>query len=398
MKDLLQGLIFLVLLFNCATSGIANIGKVNQSLIRNGDFGQGKAGWDLWVSNSAKADFKVSEEKASINISSSGDKPWSIILNQGNHLIEKGKVYQVHFTAASNPPLRISVHEGMSVSPYYFYSGDRFFTLTTKMQDYSFTFTMWQETDSKSSFQIFLGCKGTGNISIDDIQLTCLGNAAEDIIPTNFIRPESPAMKRGIQFELQLASPYEGAYAPEFREEYFNFIKKDGRFDNIRLPVWWEYHTQKTPPYTIDPVFMKRVDWAVSSSLSRGFFTILNMHWFREFEKNPVGNKAQYLATWKQIAEYFKDYSDYLYFDIFNEPNGNLDNYWNQYLAECYDLIRQSNPTRTIIISGFFWAHMEQIPQLVLPKRIQDDPNIIVQFHPYTPPDFCFQGLDREWL
>jgi endoglucanase len=360
--------------------------------IQNGNFIHGKTGWDFWISDSVKADFDVKEEKAVIKIISPGEKPWSIILNQGNLPIKKGKVYQISFTAAATPSMRISMHAGMSVSPYYSYSGARYFTLTPVMRNYTCTFTMRQESDFNSVLQFRLGCTGTGTIYFDDIRITCLGDASTDIIHKTFVPPEKPAMKQGIQFGLQLASPFEGAYAPEFREEYFDIIKKDGRFDNIRLPVWWEYNTQKTPPYIIDPVFMKRVDWAVSNSLHRGFYTILNMHWFRELEKNPVQNKAQFLATWKQIAEYFKDYPDYLYFDILNEPNGNLDNYWNQYFVECYDLVRQSNPTRTIIISGIFWANMDMIPQLILPERIQDDPNVMIQFHPYTPSDFCFQG------
>ncbi len=288
--------------------------------------------------------------------------------------------------------MRIKTAAGMSKYPYYFYSGGIYFSLTSVKTNYSFTFTMRQDSDSNSALQFHLGCTGTGTISFDDISITCLGNASADRVYTNFIRPEKPVMKKGIQFSLQLASPFEGAYAPELREEYFDILKKDGRFDNIRLPVWWEYHTQNKPPYTIDPVFLKRVDWAVRNALHRGFYTILNMHWFRELENNPVQNKAQYLATWKQIAEYFRDYPDYLYFDILNEPNGNLDKYWNQYFVECYDLIRQSNPTRTIIISGTYWANMDMIPQLILPKRIQNDSNVMIQFHPYTPPDFCFQG------
>ncbi len=72
------------------------------NLIRNGKFEHGKANWDLWVSDSAKAVFEVKEEKASITIKSPGEKPWSVILNQGNLFIEKDKTYRINFAAESD--------------------------------------------------------------------------------------------------------------------------------------------------------------------------------------------------------------------------------------------------------------------------------------------------------
>jgi len=113
---------------------------------------------------------------------------------------------------------------------------------------------------------------------------------------------------------------------------------------------------------------------------------------FRVLEENPPKHKEELLATWKQITEYYKDYPDHLYFDIMNEPYGNLDNYWNDYAIELYDIIREISPDRPLIISGIYWAHMSHLTQLDLPERILQDPNVLIQFHPYVPGDFCFQG------
>ena len=306
--------------------------------------------------------------------------------------IEKGKTYEVVFSASSTQPMLIETAVGMERDPGYMYSGKRYYRLGSLPKEYSYTFTMRQNSDPDGQFVFHLGYAGTGTLTVDSIRIACTGVAPADIIPTKFARPEKPTMRRGTQFGLQFTGPLEGAYGPELKEEYFDLIKQDGRFDTIRLPVWWEYHTQKKAPYTIDPEFLDRVDWAVGNSLERGFYTIVNMHWFRALEKDPDANKAEFLAVWKQIAERFKDYPDYLYFDILNEPNGNLDNRWNKYAAECYDVIRRTNPTRTIIISAAFWANMDKVPQLDLPKRILADPNVMIQFHPYVPSEFCFQG------
>jgi len=348
--------------------------------------------WNLWLSDSGKAKLVEDQGKAEVDIASRGKRPWSIILCRRHVPIEKGKVYEVAFSAAASPPMRIETAFGMSGSPGYKYSGSRYFSIDSGMKEYSYSFTMRQNSDPEGQFEFYLGYVGTGTLTIDAIRISCLGDAPKDAIPTDFLPPAKPAMSRGIQFGLQFASPYEGAYGPELKEEYLDIIKKDGRFDSVRLPVWWEYHTQKEAPYAIDPEFLKRVDWAVSNSLARGFYTILNMHWFRALEKDPTKNEAEYLAVWKQISEHFKDYPDNLYFDILNEPNGKLDDYWNRYSVECYDIIRRANPARTIIISGPFWANMDRVPKLSLPARITKDPKVMIQFHPYVPNDFCFQG------
>jgi endoglucanase len=348
--------------------------------------------WNLWVDNSARATMRLVEGKPVVEIRAPGTRPWSIQLVRGGAPVAKGKVYEVDFVATSASPRRIEVAAGMSRSPGYMYSGPHYFEVGPAPEERSFVFTMLQDSDPEGSIQLYLGCVGTGKIAVDGIRMTCRGDAPALVVPKDYAKPSAPSMRRGIQFGLQFAGPLEGAYGPEFREEYLDILKRDGRFDSVRLPVWWEGHTAEKPPYAIDPEFLERVDWAVSGCLNRGFYTVLNMHWFRALEKNPEANRAEFLAVWDQIARRFKDYPDNLYFDILNEPNGNLDAYWDRYAAECYDLIRRTNPARTIIISSTFWANLDRLPDLKLPDRILRDPNVMIQFHPYLPSDFCFQG------
>ena len=113
----------LYLLFSCSNLGTAtnsapqnsestsSVGENQQ--IQNGDFHQGKAGWDLWTQDSAKASFIVLEDTATIGIQSTGEKPWSILFTQQNLRFEKGKVYQVCFSGESSSPIRIRIQAGM---------------------------------------------------------------------------------------------------------------------------------------------------------------------------------------------------------------------------------------------------------------------------------------------
>src|SRR5512142_2465840 len=70
---------------------------------------------------------------------------------------------------------------------------------------------------------------------------------------------------RGVNLGNALEAPTEGDWGVVLQDEYFDLVKQAG-FASIRLPVRWSAHAQTEKPYTIDPVFMKRVDWAVANA------------------------------------------------------------------------------------------------------------------------------------
>ena len=70
------------------------------------------------------------------------------------------------------------------------------------------------------------------------------------------------ALGRGINLGNALEAPKEGEWGVKLKAEYFTAIKKAG-FATVRLPVRWSAHAGKEAPYTIDPKFAERVDWAL---------------------------------------------------------------------------------------------------------------------------------------
>ena len=68
---------------------------------------------------------------------------------------------------------------------------------------------------------------------------------------------------RGVNLGNAFDAPSEGEWGVVIQEEYFQIIK-DAGFNSVRLPVRWSAHALSQPPYTINPEFMKRVDWAVN--------------------------------------------------------------------------------------------------------------------------------------
>ncbi len=209
--------------------------------------------------------------------------------------------------------------------------------------------------------------------------------------PTNTPVP-SLSLRRGVNFGNMLEAPIEGQWGLTVHEEYFDGVKEAG-FDFVRLPVRWSTHAEKSAPYTIDPKFFARVDQVVNWALKRDLAIIVDFHHYEEMMPDPRGNKARYLGIWKQVAEHYQDYPSNVLFELLNEPNDKLDApLWNQYALESLSLIRETNPTRDVIIGPVNWNAYDWVSTLDLPQ----DEHIIVTFHYYLPFQFTHQGA--EWV
>jgi endoglucanase len=142
--------------------------------------------------------------------------------------------------------------------------------------------------------------------------------------------------------------------------------------------------------HTLPASWWETLDWAVTNAQKSGLMTILDLHEFGAMGTEPEANKAKFLAFWRQVSEKYRDASDTVLFEILNEPSRKLTaSLWNEYLAEALALIRKTNPTRTIIIGPAGYNSIGQLGELKLPE---DDRNIIVTVHYYSPMDFTHQG------
>lgn len=205
--------------------------------------------------------------------------------------------------------------------------------------------------------------------------------------------PQVTALGRGINFGNMLEPPYEGAWGLTLREEFFDKAVEAG-FGHIRLPIAWTHHAATTTPYTIDPVFFQRVDWAINQAKTRGLKIIINDHHHDELHADPLAEEARALAIWRQIAHRYRNQPQSVYFEILNEPHGVFNDnpqLWNNYLSKALAVIRQKNPTRKVIVGPVDWNGISGLSQLTLPS----DPHLIATIHFYGPFSFTHQGA--EW-
>ncbi len=204
---------------------------------------------------------------------------------------------------------------------------------------------------------------------------------------------QNQRLGRGINLGNALEAPEEGTWGVTLQPEYFQIIRSAG-FDSVRIPIRWSAHADEEPPYTIDPAFFDRVDWAVKRALAAGLTTVINVHHYKELMAHPQDHQARFLALWKQIAEHYKNYPDVLMLEIVNEPNDKLTpELWNELLAKAIAGIRNVDPGRTLVVGTASWGGFRGLASLQLPP---EERNLIVTFHYYEPFHFTHQGA--SWV
>ena len=193
---------------------------------------------------------------------------------------------------------------------------------------------------------------------------------------------------RGINFGNALEAPREGEWGFRIEDRYFDDVKQAG-FDTIRLPVRWSAHALPEAPFTIDAGFFERVDQIVDQALKRDLNLVLNIHHYEELYTKPDEQEARFLALWRQIAERYADRSDRLVFELLNEPRDPLSaDRWNTLFPKALAVVRESNPTRAVIVGPGNWNNIMALSVLELPE----DEHLIVTIHYYSPFQFTHQG------
>lgn len=211
---------------------------------------------------------------------------------------------------------------------------------------------------------------------------------------------QNSRLGRGINLGNIFEAPEEGGWGLMLEAYYLEEIAQAG-FNSVRLPIRWSAHTASEFPYTIDPEFFERIDWAIDQALLNGLAIIINIHHYEEIFENPAREKECFLSMWEQISERYLDMPAEVFFEILNEPHDNFTpELWNQYLAEAITVIRKTNPGRTLIVGTAEWGGFGSLSRLSLPE---DENNLIVTLHYYSPFRFTHQGAEwvdgsGEWL
>lgn len=199
------------------------------------------------------------------------------------------------------------------------------------------------------------------------------------------------ALGRGVNLGNALEAPTEGEWGMVLEADFFALIS-DAGFDTVRVPIRWSAHAAETAPYTVDEDFFARIDWVIDQSLANDLNVVINMHHYEELFDDPEVHDDRFVAIWHQIAERYEPRPDTLYFELLNEPHGNLDaGWWNVLMARTIETVRAIDDHHTLVLTGADWGGLDGLDLLQIPAG---EDNAIVTFHFYDPFLFTHQGAD----
>jgi endoglucanase len=214
------------------------------------------------------------------------------------------------------------------------------------------------------------------------LALAAAGPASAEVTPQAQVK----AMGRGVNI-LGYDPIWRDPAQARFRLNHLARIKKGG-FDTVRVNLHAFEHMDVE--HRLDPAWLATLDKVVAAALAQKLTVILDEHNFSACGEKADACKPRLMAFWRQIGQRYKDTDDAMVFEILNEPNGQLtDSVWNRWLVEALAVIRQTNPTRNVIIGPSSWNNIGHLDALDLPKA---DRHIIATVHYYLPMEFTHQG------
>lgn len=273
--------------------------------------------------------------------------------------------------------------------------------------------------------------------------IPCVGSAEEAVVDNGVMREGLTALEatRLMGNGINLGNTLEACdnnvgiktNAPLSYETYWGQPKttqtmidgmKAAGFDTIRIPVAWMTNATHLyeGDYTIDAGYMDRVEEVVRYARKAGMYVIINDHWdggwYGMFGSESAETRSlameAYKGMWQQIAERFRDYSDYLIFESANEELGGrfdensplycsdsvvtyltdderyaLTNEINQTFVDVVRATGGNNATRFLLIAGYS-TNIDQTcdDRFQMPKDTADS-KLMVSVHYYDPWSYC---------
>jgi len=197
---------------------------------------------------------------------------------------------------------------------------------------------------------------------------------------------------RGFNFSKWFESKSTGDIQFErFNEQDFANVKSIGS-DVVRLPISMHNFTSGAPDYTLDPVFIKYLDSAVDWAEKHKLHIIIDNHSFHPVNPTDVNIDRILIPVWEQLARHYKDRSDYVLYEILNEPHHIEDERWGEIQGMAIEAIRRIDKKHTIIAGGTGYNSIEKLTALPAYKNN----NLIYTFHFYDPHLFTHQGATWE--
>lgn len=200
--------------------------------------------------------------------------------------------------------------------------------------------------------------------------------------------------------------------SPVITQSLIDTLKKAG-FNAIRIPCQFRTSHADITTMKINDAWLSRVKEVVQYCINDGMYVILNDHWDGGWlDCTATGAKldtikATQKAIWEQVATTMRDFDEHVMFASSNEPNAtdmpssvNLHDF-HQIFINAVRSTGGKNANRTLVIqapstsldlANYF------TPDGIPGMPVDQVPNkIIIEYHWYSPPNFCLLTSDASW-
>ena len=213
---------------------------------------------------------------------------------------------------------------------------------------------------------------------------------------------------------------------PDTTKDMIAGMKAAG-FDSLRVPVaWTNAIAYETGDYTIDELYLDRVDEIIGYAIDADMYVIVNDHWdggwWGMFGSASEETRKQamdmYTSMWTQIAERYNKYGDKLIFESGNEELGDRLN--DKDIAkdsgtlrkdDCYkktteinqkfvDTVRGTggnNANRFLLIAGYNTDIECTVDKRYVMPTDTAKSKLLISVHYYTPWNYCGEKALQNW-
>lgn len=356
---------------------------LSAQMLANGDFSNGTNKWVFYAQGGASATGSVSEGEFKVQISNPGTEGWQIQLSQSGISIQEDSTYRVRFEARADSARTINAAVGLNHEPWDWYAGKEV-ALRDTMQVFEFEFKMQRSTEVDSRIVFEFG-KSTHTVYLDNISI-------EKVItpPPKGMKPTP--FSRGVNLTgwFQAASPEQIDFTKFTKQDFLN-IKSLGA-DVIRLPINLHAMVGPGPEFQPDPLFLFFLDEVVNWAEELDVYLILDNHTFNPSVDTHPAIGDTLVPIWKNMARHFNQRSEYILYEVLNEPHGIADDTWNAIQQQVIDAIREVDSLHTIIVGGAefnSYNNLKYMPEYA-------DTNLIYTYHFYDPFLLTHQGA--SWV
>jgi len=160
-------------------------------------------------------------------------------------------------------------------------------------------------------------------------------------------------------------------------------------YDHLRIPIDEEQMFDEQGGKEIEAFTLLHngIQWCLDNNLRVIVdLHILRSHHFNVEEKplwTDVAAQQHFIDLWVTLSEELRQYpTNKVAYELLNEAVAADPDLWNDLFFRVYSAVRENEPARVIVLGSNRWQSTDTFDVLRVPEN---DPNIILSFHFYTP-------------